>query len=290
MNQNSKKTESLAQLKFSLDNQQEEKKAQLQVQQLKEAEEIQDYQKLEELAQNFNFLTLENFLSSNNQTHKITLATYKTSNFRQKILFGFKTKAFMYADLKNFTLILLASFWKLYRLVNFYIYACFTLLLLFTKTLSIMYPIFAEYLSAFESSWFFSILKTNIIFFFISYILYFILDLLYFYSYYEDYSITEFFSCKDDHIIPLEIKLYDSKKIKLPEFRFLFKELQAMKLQPKLQISICEYSMIDSMVESIDIADLNSGKVASMFNDLEHTNKPIEIKIEIEINKNKFTN
>jgi hypothetical protein len=43
-----------------------------------------------------------------------------------------------------------------------------------------------------------------------------------------------------------------------------------MKLQPKLQITICEDYLVD-------------------LTDLE-TKKPIKIEIEIEINKNKFTN
>jgi hypothetical protein len=83
------RTESLSQLYISLDNERDKKAIQLRAQQLEQANDIQDYQELEELAKNFDFLRLRRFLSSDDNSSTFTLIKYETSNSYKKLLAGF---------------------------------------------------------------------------------------------------------------------------------------------------------------------------------------------------------
>lgn len=85
------RTKSLSQLYISLDDERDKKAIQLRAQKLEQANDIQNYQELEELAENFDFLRLREFLSSDNISYRFTLIDYKTSNPKQKVMTGFKT-------------------------------------------------------------------------------------------------------------------------------------------------------------------------------------------------------
>lgn len=191
ISQNSKKTESLAKLYFSLDSQREEKEAQ----QLKQAEEIADYQELEELAQNFDFLKLENFLSGDDDVYVSTLIVYETSSPKQKVMTGFKIKHFVEL---NFSL-------------SKCLYLCYILCVLLAFSILPMILL--------------SVVR-NVTTVVLMAIAFFILPFL-------GMRISEAAdTISTKRITVTEIRA--SKQIKLPELRLLFREFEAMRLSPKI--------------------------------------------------------
>lgn len=176
----------------------------------RQAKKTANYDELEELAQNFNVLKLQKFLNRHNDVYRSTLIVYKTLNPKQKVMTGFRTKHFI-----KFNCNLLTS-----HFLNLCSILCF--LPVFTLPLLLLFSVITGEITAI-----FSGLMCFVMMFLAAYLK----------------VMAEDISTEERIFKETTIKIKASEQIKLPELHLLFKEFEAMKLSPKLILTLFPSSL-----------------------------------------------